>query len=91
MEVPETIQRASLCWLGPAPHLIDEGSWVLVFEDVNLKPLDIRPLEIPANAQSPPVQTVEDDLRRMGLRPMRIGQSFYYTATWVVTIPPEAP
>jgi hypothetical protein len=89
--MPDVIQRASLCWLGPGPDLLLEGSWVLVFEDVNLKPLDIRRLEIPEDAHWPPVQAVEDDLRRMGYSPMRIGRSFYYTATWVVTPPPDAP
>jgi hypothetical protein len=90
-EMPENIQRASLGWLGPTPHLINEGGWVLVFEDANMQPLDIRRLEIPVDTQSPPIQTVEDDLRRMGLRPLRIMKSFYYAATWVVTIPPDAP
>jgi hypothetical protein len=89
--MPNPIQRASLCWLGPDPHLIDKGSWVLVFEDVNLQPVDIRPLDIPANTQPPPVQTVEDDLRRLGYRPTQIAPSFYYAATWIVAVPPDTP
>ena len=64
---------------------------MLVLEDANFLPLEIRRLEIPPDAQWPPVQTVEDELHRMGLRPTRIGKSFYYAATWIVTFPSDAP
>jgi hypothetical protein len=80
---------AHLCWLGPSPHDVSRGSWVLILQNPDLTYEDIKFLDFPRGTETPPTDDVEAELRRMGKLSARAGSPQGYTATWILTVPSE--
>jgi hypothetical protein len=60
---------------------------VLILEDPDLKPVEIKFLDLLPGTETPPTDAVEALLRQMGKLSARAGSPRGYTATWILTVP----